>query len=97
LHDVRAIPSRWRPGDVVLLAQGSEPGLVRFLWQSAPLLSLAHDVSDGGLELALAEAAEWSGTAPLQATDRYEEGVVVACARADVSRLAIDLVEIGVV
>jgi len=64
---------------------------------AAPLLSLAHDVSDGGLELALAEAAEWSGTAPLQATDRYEEGVVVACARADVSRLAIDLVEIGVV
>ena len=97
VHDVRAIPSRWRPGNVVLLAQGSEPELVRFLWQSAPLLSLAHDVSDGGLELALAEAAEWSGTAPLQATDRYEEGVVVACARADVSRLAIDLVEIGVV
>ena len=27
----------------------------------APLLSLAHDVSDGGLEAALAEAAEWSG------------------------------------
>jgi phosphoribosylformylglycinamidine (FGAM) synthase-like enzyme len=68
VEDVRRIPSRWAAGDVVLLASAAEPGelaaeveLIRFLWRSAPLLSLAHDVSDGGVELALDEAARWSG------------------------------------
>jgi phosphoribosylformylglycinamidine synthase II len=64
--DVREIPSRWRAGDVVLLAEADasldgQAALVGFLWRSAPLLSLAHDLSDGGLEVALAEAAAWSG------------------------------------
>ena len=35
--------------------------LVRFLWNIAPRCSLVHDVSDGGLAVALAEAALWSG------------------------------------
>ncbi len=35
--------------------------LVRFLWSVAPRCSLVHDVSDGGLAVALAEAALWSG------------------------------------
>ncbi len=65
--DVRLVPSRWREGDVVLVATApgdldlaAEAALVRFLWKAAPLLSLAHDVSDGGIESALTEAAEWS-------------------------------------
>ncbi len=64
--DVRKIPSRWRSGDCVLLAEtgdslAEQAALIEFVWKAAPLLSLAHDVSDGGLELALAEAAAWSG------------------------------------
>src|SRR3954468_2435004 len=65
--DVRNIPSKWEPGDVVLLAQApeaslaAEAALVRFLWKAAPLLTLCHDVGYAGLEHALAEAAEWSG------------------------------------
>jgi phosphoribosylformylglycinamidine synthase subunit PurL len=67
--DVRAVPDRWQPGDVVLLAAApedslaAEAALIRFLWKAAPLLSLAHDVGASGLEGALAEAAEWSGRA----------------------------------
>jgi phosphoribosylformylglycinamidine synthase len=39
----------------------SEVALVRHTARIAPLASLAHDVSDGGLAVALAEAALWSG------------------------------------
>ena len=39
----------------------AEAALVRFLWKAAPLLTLAHDVSDGGLAVCLAEAALHSG------------------------------------
>ncbi len=52
--DVRAIPNGWRPGDVILLAcvppddLEAEAALIRFLWRSAPLLSLAHDVGQSG-------------------------------------------------
>jgi phosphoribosylformylglycinamidine synthase II len=67
VDDVREIPSRWRSGDSILLAEAGESlaeeaALIEFLWRSAPILSLAHDLSDGGLERALAEAAAWSGT-----------------------------------
>jgi phosphoribosylformylglycinamidine synthase II len=62
--DVREIPSRWRSGDSILLAEageslGEQIALIEFLWRSAPAFSLAHDVSDG-LERAIAEAATWS-------------------------------------
>jgi phosphoribosylformylglycinamidine synthase len=87
--DVRAIPRRWRKGDVVfavgapeLRLDGSEfqarflgggdgrppqpdlaleAALVSFLWRAAPRLTLAHDAAEGGLAVALAEAALWSG------------------------------------
>ena len=56
-----ADPSRWRRGDRVALLRGEGAGLVRFVWENAARFSLAHDVSDGGLALALREAAAWSG------------------------------------
>src|SRR5205085_11322734 len=52
--DVRLIPGKWLPGDVVLLAQApeaslaAEAALIRFLWKAAPLLTLCHDVGYGG-------------------------------------------------
>jgi phosphoribosylformylglycinamidine synthase len=65
--DVRLVPDRWQPGDVVLLAEApesslaAEVALIRFLWKAAPLLSLCHDVGYAGLAHALDEAARWSG------------------------------------
>jgi phosphoribosylformylglycinamidine synthase II len=97
--DVRTIPERWRPGDVVLLASGGdEAALVELLWRSAPFLSLAHDVGRGGLETAIAEAAIWSGVgADISLPETPAGGAaVVACARADTARLeGIELGEVG--
>ena len=64
--DVRMVPRGWRPGDAVLLAESEgtlegDAALIAWLWRAAPQLSLAHDVGDGGLEHALAEASRWSG------------------------------------
>jgi len=87
--DVRAVPGRWRKGDVVFAVGAPELGLdgseyqarflggaagrpprpnlaleaalVGFLWRAAPRLTLAHDAAEGGLAVALAEAALWSG------------------------------------
>jgi phosphoribosylformylglycinamidine synthase II len=59
--DVREVPSGWRPGDTVWLAVGDAVELIGWLWRAAPTLSLAHDVSDGGLAEALAEASAFSG------------------------------------
>jgi phosphoribosylformylglycinamidine synthase subunit PurL len=68
VDDVRRVPAGWREGDAVLLATApdqldlaAEAALVALLRQASPRLSLAHDVSDGGLAVALAEAALWSG------------------------------------
>ena len=59
------------------LLRGFGHGFVHFVWRHAHLFSLAHDVSDGGVELALREAADWSGLAA--ECDVVEgEGVVVA-------------------
>jgi len=69
VRDVARIPGRWRVGDRVFVLRGSGPELVRYVWESAAVFSLAHDVSDGGLATALREAAEWSGTAVPQVTD----------------------------
>jgi phosphoribosylformylglycinamidine synthase len=99
VRDVRSIPSRWRRGDAVYLLRGDPAPLVRFVWENAHRFSLAHDVSDGGLDLALAEAGAWSQLQPNLVTTCHEEGpaaaVVVACAG---SRPAWDdVVELGTV
>ena len=53
------------------------------------MLTLAHDVSDGGIEQALREAAEWSGLeADVDVPQTARGGqVLVACAPEDVHRL----------
>ncbi|HEY5660725.1 MAG TPA: phosphoribosylformylglycinamidine synthase subunit PurL [Gaiellaceae bacterium] len=94
--DVRFVPDRWQAGDAVLVASApgeldlaAEAALVRYVWKAAPVLTLAHDVSDGGLELALLEAAEHSGIAAhVDLPDAVQGGqVLLACAPADVDRL----------
>jgi phosphoribosylformylglycinamidine (FGAM) synthase-like enzyme len=92
VRDVRRIPDRWQPGDTVYLLRGFGHGLVEFVWRHAHLFSLAHDVSDGGLGLALAEAATWSATAQLSTDVATGEGVVVACAERPAWD---DIVELG--
>ncbi|MGB8003943.1 MAG: phosphoribosylformylglycinamidine synthase subunit PurL [Gaiellaceae bacterium] len=105
--DVRFVPGAWRSGDVVLLATApgeldldAEAALVRFVWKAAPVLTLAHDVSDGGIEQAVREAEEYSGVeAELELADDAPGGqVLLACAPEDVERLgAKGLRRIGVV
>ena len=48
-------------GQPAPLDLAAEAALIHFLWRVAPTLSLAHDASEGGLAVALAEAALWSG------------------------------------
>jgi phosphoribosylformylglycinamidine synthase len=94
--DVHFIPRAWRSGDVVLLATApdeldlaAEAALVRYVWKAAPVLTLAHDVSDGGLEQALREAEQHSGLeADVELPDDAAGGqVLLACAPEDVERL----------
>ncbi|HEU6444187.1 MAG TPA: phosphoribosylformylglycinamidine synthase subunit PurL [Gaiellaceae bacterium] len=74
VEDVTRVPRRWRRGDKVGVVRGasntvllgkewlaSETKLIGLVWRAAAGLSLVHDVSDGGLETALREMAEWSG------------------------------------
>jgi phosphoribosylformylglycinamidine synthase len=107
VSDVRLVPDAWRQGDVVLLATApgsldlpSEAALIRYVWKAAPLLTLAHDVSDGGIEQALEEAAEHSGIdadVDLPATAPGGQ-VLLACAPENVERLGTKGIEtIGVV
>jgi phosphoribosylformylglycinamidine synthase len=60
VRDITRIPDRWHRGDRVVLLRGFGHGFVAFVWRHAHLFTLAHDVSDGGVELAVREAAEWS-------------------------------------
>jgi phosphoribosylformylglycinamidine synthase len=85
---------------------GAERALVEFLWRSGPILSLAHDVSGGGVAVALAQAALWSGLGaeielPPDLLAWFGEGggqAVIACAPSDVPRLEdVPLRELGVV
>jgi phosphoribosylformylglycinamidine synthase subunit PurL len=94
--DVRFVPDRWQPGDAVLVATApgeldlaAEAALVRYVWKAAPVLTLAHDVSDGGLELALLEAAEHSGVAAQVDLPEPAPGgqVLLACPPENVDRL----------
>jgi phosphoribosylformylglycinamidine synthase len=68
VDDVRRVPRGWQAGDAIVLVAApdtldldAEAELVELLWRTAPQASLVHDVSDGGLSVALAEAALWSG------------------------------------
>jgi phosphoribosylformylglycinamidine synthase len=105
VDDVTRIPSRWRSGDVVLavlapaeLDVGAEAAVVEFLWRAAPLLSLAHDVSEGGLETGVAKAAAWSG-APADVVMRQDNArAVIACSPSNVGLLGgVPLERIGAV
>ena len=54
--------ARWgAPGGSPSLDLRSEVALLEHARRLAPVASLLHDVSDGGLAIALAEAALWSG------------------------------------
>jgi len=101
--DVRQVPRGWRAGDLVFVVPAreqldlaAEAALVSWLWRTAPHCSLVHDVSDGGVQAALVEAARWSGVgadvdAPASAA------AVVACARESIAALdGVELVQIGV-
>ncbi|MGH3063878.1 MAG: phosphoribosylformylglycinamidine synthase subunit PurL, partial [Gaiellaceae bacterium] len=72
--DVRQVPRGWRRGDTVSVVREAsnklllgeidlprEAALIGLVWPAVAGLSLAHDVSDGGLAVALREMAEWSG------------------------------------
>ncbi len=72
--DVRQVPRGWRRGDTVSVVREAsnklllgeidlprEAELIGLVWPAVAGLSLAHDVSDGGLAVALREMAEWSG------------------------------------
>jgi phosphoribosylformylglycinamidine synthase subunit PurL len=107
VSDVRLVPGAWRPGDVVLLATApgdldlaAEAALVRYVWKVASFLSLAHDVSDGGLEVALQEAAVYTrvGADVHLPRDTRSGRVVLACAPEHVERLGKkNVVQIGTV
>jgi phosphoribosylformylglycinamidine synthase len=94
VRDVTRIPGRWRTGDTVFLLRGAGADLVRFVWENAASFTLAHDVSDGGVELALREAAAWSGTGPVPPASAEGPGVVVAASEPPSWP---DVVELGVV
>ena len=85
VRDVTRIPGRWQSGDRIALLRGFGHGLVEFVWRHAHLWTLAHDVSDGGIALALSEAEAWSNrNADCDAEEG--KGVVVAVAPEQRSR-----------
>jgi phosphoribosylformylglycinamidine synthase len=73
----------------------AESALIGFLAANASMLTSAHDASDGGLAVALAELAVWSGSGaeidlPDDAVTWFGEGggrAVVTCRPEDVARL----------
>ena len=68
IEDVHRVPRGWRQGETVSVVRGDdslqlgiEAEVIGLVWRAASGLSLVHDVSDGGLDVALREMAEWSG------------------------------------
>jgi phosphoribosylformylglycinamidine synthase II len=104
VDDVRAVPNGWRSGDVVLavlaperLDIAAEAAIVEFLWRAAPLLTLAHDVGEGGFDACVAEAAAWSG-APAAVDPVDDARAIVSCAPENVALLGgVALQQIGTV
>jgi phosphoribosylformylglycinamidine synthase subunit PurL len=82
----------------------AEARLVSFLWQAAPVATLVHDVSEGGLATALAEAAIVSGSGaqldldetPLELFGEVGGRAVVACAVDENEQLERLAAELGV-
>jgi phosphoribosylformylglycinamidine synthase II len=82
-------------GEPAPLDLEAEARLIELLWRSAPHLSLAHDAAEGGLAVALAEAAISSGlgaevTLPENDVQLFGEGggrAVIACAAESVALL----------
>jgi phosphoribosylformylglycinamidine (FGAM) synthase-like enzyme len=91
VRDVTRIPGRWCAGDTVYLLRGRGAALVRFVWENAHTFSLAHDVSDGGVALALREASEWSGVGFEADGPVDAEGVIVAARARPVWGETVDL------
>jgi len=94
--DVRFVPGKWQPGDIVLLATApgafdlaAEAALVRYVWKAAPVLTLAHDVSGDGLEQAVRGAEEHSGIGAQVDLPEPSPGgqVLIACSPEHVERL----------
>ncbi len=92
--DVTQVPGRWRTGDTVYLLQGGGAELIGFVWRNAATFTLAHDVSDGGLALALREAAAWSAAPFVPTWHKEGYGVIVAATERPHWP---DVVELGVV
>ena len=95
VRDVTGFADLWHCGDRVLLLRGFGHGLVTFVWRHAHLFSLAHDVSDGGLSLALHEAAAWSGADLVLTQHKVEGPGVIVATREEIPWD--DVVELGVV
>jgi phosphoribosylformylglycinamidine synthase len=98
VDDVRYLPRGWHEGDAIVTATADglaeEAALIRFVARVAPLLSLAHDVGDGGVAAALAEAAEWSGVGA-EVDAPADARVILACPPDRVGRLGAEFTHIG--
>ncbi|MBA3844039.1 MAG: phosphoribosylformylglycinamidine synthase subunit PurL [Actinobacteria bacterium] len=93
VRDLTQIPDRWQRGDRIVLLGGMGHGFVHFIWRHAHLFSLAHDVSDGGVALALREAEAWSQLAA--DTEIVEDAGVVVSFAPGVEIPWDDIVELG--
>jgi phosphoribosylformylglycinamidine synthase II len=98
VDDVRYLPRGWQEGDAILAATAdgleAEAALIRFVARVAPLLSLAHDVGDGGIQAALAEAVLWSGVGADVDVPEVAR-VILACPPERVGRLGAEFTQIG--
>jgi phosphoribosylformylglycinamidine synthase II len=82
----------------------AEARLIAFLWHAAPLATLTHDASEGGLAVCLAEAAIFSGLGatldlrddPVELFGEVGGRAIVACAPGDASELESVAAELGV-